>query len=474
MNASAARSRQDMPRSGTAENGSGAGSTLAHRFCRHIDESGLLSARAPVLVAVSGGLDSLCLLHLLRFGCPLPVSAAHFDHAMRPDSERDGAWLRGVCTAWDVPLHLERSPRPPRGETAAREQRYAFLHDAADRLGCTTILTAHHADDQAETVLFRLARGTGLPGLAGIPERRGAIARPLLPFSRRDLLGYARAVGLRWRDDPTNTDLRFARNRIRRRVLPELERMSPGAASRIAGLAARAAEAEAAWRSVLRGVLRDVVQAREEDAVALARERLLSYHPHVRARVLRHLLHRLGGRLDRAGTRVAMEFITSGNSGGFIELGGGVRLERHFERLVLRRAPHAVQHPDALLAIPTPVAGAGTFLAGGRRYAARWGSASSDAGSGLSARFDPSSLRFPLELRGWRAGDRITLPYGSKKLKKLFQERRIGRDRRASVPVLSDAEGCVLWVPGIARDARAPAPDSTAIFEIMVRDVESN
>src|SRR5690606_15955834 len=116
--------------------------------------------------------------------------ATHFDHAMRPGSGADAQWVAGLCRAWDVPLAAARAEDPPRSEAAARELRYAFLHAAAERFAAETLVTAHHADDQAETVLFRLARGTGLAGLAGIPERRGIIARPLLAFTRGELAAY--------------------------------------------------------------------------------------------------------------------------------------------------------------------------------------------------------------------------------------------------------------------------------------------
>src|SRR5690606_8586295 len=144
----------------------------------------ILGVHQRVVVALSGGLDSVVLLHLLRFGTARTVCAAHFDHAMRSDSGADALWVSGLCRAWGVPLAAARAEDPPRSEAAARELRYAFLHAAAERFAADALATAHHADDQAETVLFRLARGTGLAGLAGIPARRGIIARPLLAFTR--------------------------------------------------------------------------------------------------------------------------------------------------------------------------------------------------------------------------------------------------------------------------------------------------
>jgi tRNA(Ile)-lysidine synthase len=451
-----------------------AGEPLSRRFRQHVRDAGLLHPGERVLVALSGGLDSTVLLHLIRFHLPqVQLTAAHVDHAMRPDSSADADWVRGLCTAWSVTLHSERLAAVPPSEAAARDARYAFLFTAATRCDARAIVTAHHADDQAETVLFRLARGTGVAGLAGIPQRRGTIVRPLLPFGRAELLAYARAAHLRWRDDPTNAELRFERNRIRHIVLPALEAARPGAARRIAQVAARVAEAEAAWHDVVSAVAQQVIIRREASAYALARERLLDYHPHIRARVVRHLLGDLGSRPDRAGTRVAMEFINSGVSGARITLAGGVVVEREFDLLLLRRPRHDRTGDDVQLHIDAAVAGSGSFTTGGAAYRARWSPGPGDAGAGQTASFDPSSLRFPLELRAWRAGDRIRLAYGSKKLKKLFRERRVGRAQRGRTAVLSDAAGNVLWVVGEARSTVAlPAPGG-AVFQITVMDSDT-
>ncbi|HEX6308807.1 MAG TPA: tRNA lysidine(34) synthetase TilS [Longimicrobiales bacterium] len=443
-------------------------SQLPHRMRAHVLR--LVRARSRVLVALSGGIDSVVLLHLLRFHTDCDVAAAHFDHAMRSTSGADALWVRGLCGAWDVPLQSARAEDAPQSEAAARELRYEFLLAAADVLAVDAILTAHHADDQAETVLLRLARGTGLPGVAGIPARRGIIVRPLLPFTRAELEAYAAAHRLRWREDATNRELRYVRNRIRHRVLPELERVYPGATRRIARLARAAAEAEHAWRGIVTAAINDVVISEDTAAFVLARDRLFAYDPHVRARVMRHLLDRLGSRPDRAGTRFALSFISSGASGGGVELSGGIRLEREFDRLILRPAPVGPQEADVSLRIADAGPGIGTFVAGGLKFAAQWTPTGERAGAGHAARFDPSSLRFPLELRAWRAGDRIRLPYGSKKLKNLFRERRLARGARARVPVLCDEAGAVLWAVGVARSMDARPVPGGPVLVITVSD----
>lgn len=447
---------------------------LARRLSAHLRRTGLLSPGEEILVAVSGGVDSVVLLYLLRF--PLAdwgfrLSAAHFDHRMRPRSDEDAAWVAGLCRAWGVPLVRGVSDSPLRSEAAAREARYRFLQGAAERVGARTIVTAHHADDQAETVLFRLIRGTGVRGLGGIPPRRGPFVRPLLPFRRSTIEAYAAAAGLRSREDPTNVDVRFARNRIRHRILPELEAIRPGAVEAIARLADEAREFEAARDRALARLESEAVVAEGPDRIVLARPVLLTYDPPTLAGVLRRILRRFGAIPGRGGTAAAVEFTNSGASGAGIQLAGGIRIEREFDRIVVRRGQQratGAEARDRPLAIGGRGPGEGEAEIGGRRYRIRWGP--NDARGGGGERFDPEALAFPLTVRGWRDGDRVRLPYGSKKLKKLFGEKRVARSDRDALPVIADAQGRILWVPGIARAAvAAPRPGRPA-FRLVVED----
>lgn len=433
-------------------------------------------AGARVLVAVSGGADSMALLHLLRFHAAPPalhIEVVHFDHRMRPGSSGDADWVRGVCVAWDLPLHTGAAHAQLAGETQARAARWAFLLETADRTGADAVLTAHHADDQAETVLHRLARGTGLAGLAGIPRRRRAhlgdrqilVARPLLDVRRTDLVGYCRANRLSWREDPTNLQATNPRNRIRLRLLPAMERAYPGATQRLTRLAALAREAENAWSPLLRDIAREVVRERGRGRVVLAREALLGYDPRVRSRVLRRELRRFGRAPGRSGTRAVDEFISYGTSGKAIALRGGIRVERDRDRIVLRRAEPASE--NRTLRIVGPERGGGVARIGGRRVRAQWAPGRGPGGADTFD-VDPSTVAFPLELRGWQPGDRIRLAYGGKKLKKLFLERGLGRAERARTPVLTDAAGRVLWVPGVARAHDAGPGAGASGFHITV------
>jgi tRNA(Ile)-lysidine synthase len=449
------------------------GTDLPARVAAQMSARGHLVTGERVVVAVSGGLDSMVLLHLLRFGPWLPrlqLVAAHFDHRMRPESGEDALWVRGLALEWGVPVEVGGAEVPLTSEEAARGARYAFLEAVRVRTGARWILTAHHADDQAETVLFRIARGTGLAGLRGIPARRGVILRPLLSFWREELEAYVTAAGLTPRVDSTNEERRFARNVLRHDVLPQLEAsVAPGARRALVRLARLAAREERAWRALVPELVEGAILERSVDRIVVARSVLLGYPSAVGARVLRALVSRLGSSLDGAGTRAAVEFTRSGASGRSHSLPRGLMLSREFDRLVLSRA--IARGPNEILEIGTAGSGEGWFEVDGRRIAARWSLEvlSPELLSEHEA-FAPARLAFPLRFRTWRPGDRIRLPYGSKKLKKLLSEARIPVSGRGQVPVLVDGAERVLWLPGIARASGTEPVPGEETFHIGIRD----
>lgn len=458
---------------------------LASRFAQHLAGPRGVRGGETLVVGLSGGVDSVVLLHLLRFTPGLPsltLVAAHVDHAMRPDSGGDARWVAGLCVAWDVPADVRRLAHAPTTEAEARAARYAVLEEVRAAHQAQRVLTAHHADDQAETVLFRVLRGSGLRGLQGIPERRGpALWRPLLPFTRDEIVTYAETMGLSWREDPSNAG-GYARNVLRHQVLPLVEAtVAPGARRALRGLARRARDDEAAWRSLEPGILAGLDAREEPDGYSLDRDRLLALHGAVRARVVRGLARRLGAGLDDAGTRLAVEFTSSGASGGMLSLGAGIRLGREFGRLVVVRSD--TLPPDRPVTVPGPGNGKDRAVLGGRVYDVVWDVAWDVAGDVASAAsadpldrgesFDVEGIAFPLTVRNWRPGDRIRMAYGSKKLKKMFLEERIPVGDRPRIAVLVDASGAVLWVPGVARSVRGTPGDGTRIH-IRVTHAESD
>lgn len=453
--------------------------SLPTRFLDNLRALGVGGEPARLLVAVSGGRDSMTLLHLLRFHArelPLALTVAHLDHAMREESADDARWLRGVCAAWELPMVEARLSRPARGETEARSARYAFLRRAAREAKATFVVTAHHADDQAETVLFRVLRGTGLAGLAGIPGRsRSGLLRPLLPFWREEIDAYAAAARLGWREDATNRSPGAARNRIRLELLPLVEReVAPGARRNLVALAGLAAEAEAAIEREVARAMAEAVREEGEETV-LARGKVREYDSAIASRIVRNSLRRFGVVPGRTGTRRALQFISQAPSGRELELPEGVRIRVEFDAARLARASAPAE--DLPLVIDT-LGGRleGRVRVGGREYGvtAGVGSGPGEPGGepgGWRVALPLAAVSFPLTLRGWAAGDRVRTPGGTKTLKKLFLERRVPRSTRHRLPVLADASGRVVWVGGLDRSpVRAPAPGEDALFLTVAND----
>lgn len=436
-----------------------------------MEVDGILEPGMTLVVGLSGGVDSSVLLHLLRFTSglpPLKLVAAHFDHGMRPGSDEDRQWASGLCNAWQVPLRWGETPRRLISEEDARDERHRFLLAVKEEEDAEWVLTAHHADDQVETVLFRIIRGTGFRGLSGIPTTRSpGFYRPLLPFSRADILSYARENKVPFREDPSNRDQEKARNFIRHSVLPSLERGPvPGVKASIGRLAGLARENEEAWSSLLPNLLNGV---REEESgeVFIVRSALLAYHPAVQTRLLREILREAGFELDEVGTRVAVEFTRSGASGQSVSLPGNGRLVREFSKLRVDRNPEK-SFGDPLV-IPGLSSGSGLLEVGGGSFEVQWGE-EEPPGMELVVRLPAQRIQFPLLMKPWVPGDRIQLSYGTKKLKKLFGEARIPVNDRERTPILSDGMGRILWVPGVASSTLAQASTGSGDFFLGIRN----
>jgi tRNA(Ile)-lysidine synthase len=408
-------------------------------------ESGLVPAGRPLLVLVSGGGDSVCLLDVaVRLGAR--TSALHVNYGLRAGADEDERFVRELCERQAVPLTVERVPLPE-GEgnlqDRAREARYAL----AERHAEGDYAAAHTASDQAETLLYRLAVSPGSRALQGMAPRRGRLVRPLLEVTRDEVREYLRARRLSWREDPSNADRRFARARVRHDVVAALRELSPAAERTIAETARQLREEGEL-------VERAVDDALEElgggPAVSLAELRELPAA--LRRLTLRRLAERAAGEAARPLSRREAEDILSlgGHGTKALDLGGGLRAVAEYGTLRFTRAPEAPAPDPVTLPIPGQV-----------RFGA-WqieATLSSPGDVAVSA----SALGASARVRAWREGDRMR-PVGlggTKTLQDLFTDRKVPRALRRTLPVV-EAAGRIVWVAGVAVDERFAARDESA------------
>ncbi len=397
---------------------------------------------------MSGGSDSTALLHVLsslghEFG--LTLSAAHFDHRVREGSDREAELVAARCAAVGIQCRVGTADRELKNQGEYRDARYAFLESEVIRSGADRVVLAHQYEDQEETILLHLLRGTGLRGLAGIPELRGRYARPLLGFRKDELREYLTDRGIEWCEDSSNEDPRYARTRVRNALLPMLREVPAFQTSLTClGRSARVAEAGAERRAErqLEAVIRRSPQA--HGGVQIARLGLLDYDRADQAQIVRNIARTLGFRLGRRGTEAAVQFVESGLSGTGLDLAHGLRMTREYDRI--RFHGPTPRKPDRDLTIYEAGVGAEALELGGRSYVVHWGRRGED--DPWTAAFPLRRLKFPIRVRAPRPGDRIRLRAGSRKLKKLLNERRVPRSERGQVPVLVGADERVLWVVG--------------------------
>ena len=392
----------------------------------------------PLVLAVSGGTDStaLCLLLAeLREEFGLVLHVAHFDHRARPRAAAaDAAFVAELANHIDAPVRVGRAYAAPKSEDDARTARYAFLRRVARDLGATAIATGHTRDDQAETVLLHLTRGSGIAGLAGMRPERDGIVRPLLALGRADTVAICANAGIQPREDPTNRSLRFARNRVRRRVLPELAKINP----EIASAMARLADAAADIADIAAGQAAATLDAATDgDTVALDR---LPGQGEARASALALWWTRRTGQTLATRHRAALEQLAQSSEGSkSLDLPGGRALR---EYTTLRVAP-TTDTKDGNG--PITLAPGNIAEWHGWRFA-------------FVADLDgPSEVGYVdaerVVVRGRRPGDRMNGAQGAK-VQDVFTDAKVPARERDAWPVVT-ADEAIVWIPGITSPPKA-------------------
>lgn len=399
-------------------------------------------------VAVSGGADSVALLHLLHGALPgrgVALVALHLNHGLRgPDSDSDEAFVHELATSLALDFHSERAVLNADGanlEAEARQARLDFFRRKAQELSLAAVATGHTLDDQAETVLFRLLRGTGVQGLSAIlPWTREGLVRPMLRVRREELRAWLRERNLPWREDLSNADPRFSRNRIRAEVLPALVRdWNPNLAEALTRLARQAREESEAWEATCSLLLRNL--SRSTPAGEILDLRPLQDAPRaLLRRLIRLAVTRLPGApapdaesLERAADLCLLR------SGGAVQ-GSGFYLSRSFHLLLIAAGKPAAGP------LPVVVAKPGQYRLAGQSVDVVETIGESNLYNVGSDLLDAGRVHFPLVLRGWHWGDRYRPAGGAgeEKIKELFQRSQVPSWERVGWPILASGER-IVW-----------------------------
>ena len=407
-----------------------------------------------VLVALSGGADSsalLCLCATLLEKRGGRVEAYHLNHRIRgQEAKEDALFCRDLCARWGVALHLEERDIPAiakkekRGlEETARQVRYDRLEGVRRARGLCCIATAHNADDQLETVLFRIARGSGLKGLCGIPQKRGAIVRPLLPFTGEELRVFCQSAGIDYRVDSTNLSDDYARNDLRHHALPAMKRVNSAAARHGVELGRALREDEELLCSLV---------PKEN----LSRGQMRALHPAILRRYLAARLEERGaGSLEWVHLQALCALILEGEEGASLSLPGLLRVRIFSEGL---RFEEDKKEKEGYL---LPVCGECTELPSGRGFVLVTDRRNFDEFCLKTQKIhklfnkeaiNSATIKGTIFIRSPKQGDRIRIGGMPKRVCTLLGEMKVPLSRREDYPLLCDDKG-VLWLPGkAARD----------------------
>jgi tRNA(Ile)-lysidine synthase len=454
---------------------------MRDRLAAHVAQTRLIGAESRVLVGYSGGADSTCLLSLLR-EIGFDVVAAHLHHGQRIEADEEMARCQAFCDSLDVPIATGRADVPLIArelgvglEEAGRHARYEFFRQAASRLGCDVIATAHTRDDLVETVLLNIVRGSGLTGLGGIPAVRGQIVRPLLPFSRAETRAFCDERGYWTHDDPANHDLDFARARIRHRVLPELRAVNARADAAIERLSGMAREEDRFLDGMAAAALEQsemplngpLAFLTKDCEVAFRRDALMTLPRVLLRRAFRLAFGALGAEIEYDHAEALVDGVAGHEKGSVTAPGGEVVAEWAIDVVHMRLLAPTEPFRHVLTVPGETISDEFGWALEVRR--ADPGDYRRDKGA-LAAVIDEGRAAGSLYFRSTQPGDAIQ-PLGmsgTRKLGDLFGEAGLTEAARRRLPIVCDLVGPV-WAPGLAMSDRLKiTPETTRALELRL------
>ncbi len=435
---------------------------IIERVLKTIENHELLKKGDSVLVALSGGPDSVALLHLLlniQEKYNLKLAAIHLDHSIRAGSPKDRQFCHGLCKDLKVKLYSRRMDVEKLAKTgkmtieeAGRKARYDYFQSISSKYGFRKIATGHTMDDNAETVLFNIIRGSGLKGLSGIPVKRGNIIRPLIDIGKPELIKWLAGKKVKFITDSTNRSLRYSRNKVRRKIIPEIERVNPEFVKSLARLSKNISEDIELIDSITVLAYDDALLSQGNSKIVLDLQKLEKYDTSLGKKAVAEAFYRLTGAkmspsfelLSRANETI------KGRSGAKSPLGKGVWIEKSQGKISVFKQPKMAYESGA-----TPLLIPGTTEMPGMNWIMKTKLLKKSEIKTLitkpfTALLDNKKVIEPM-IRLWQEGDRIK-PFGMKGTKlisDLFVDKKVPTFARKEVPLVLSKDK-VAWVGGVA------------------------
>ncbi|EXJ23436.1 tRNA(Ile)-lysidine synthetase [Alkalibacterium sp. AK22] len=463
---------------------------LLRTFTAHVEEKGYWIKGEHVLVAVSGGVDSVVLLDLISHlpdRCRPAMTVLHVDHGLREVSTEEAAFVRELASSYGADCLVRRwskKDHPTSGfEAAARKIRYAFFKEAAANCHASKLLTAHHRDDQVETVLMRLVRGNSLHELAGIQAVRADagfdIYRPLLPFAKNELIAYAEQNGLKWCEDESNASNRYTRNRFRHSIIPLLKKENPMLEEHVIQFSEELQGLLDLLDPLISSQMQEIVDFQEQKMV-ISRRQLLDCAPVLQLKVLAKAFSEWAIRQDFMIKRVHLtllrDWLDSGKPNSSLNLPSGLEAVRSYDfcivRLKEKEAPSAyLESRNALVYDLEP--GTSIELSEGKVIKLFTSSQYQNESIRPEARhiyLDLKPDQLPLKVRHRQQGDRLKVKgmNGTKKVKDIFIDQKVPLADREQAWLVTDHHGELIWLVDYKESALSLDPITDTISYVLV------
>lgn len=453
---------------------------LPEKAASTIKKHSMLSGGETVLVGLSGGPDSVCLLTVLkRLPLDLRLHALYVDHGLRPEEtpmEKD--FCKKLCKSMDIPFSVRTvdvrshaAGHRMSKQEAARELRYRMLEEVAAETGAQRIALGHNLDDQCETFFMRILRGAGPRGLAGIPPVRGKIIRPLIETERKDIEAFLEQEGVGSVSDSSNLKGDYLRNKIRFALMPLLKELNPHIMDTLSSTVDILREEERHLELAVTKALMRLISRKTDRSIELFLSPLMTLDRVILRRVLRRAVHETRGLRGIGFLHIEdmIGLVAQGKPGDRLYLPGGIRAIKKYSTLLITSEPPARLGEHMLKAEGTVV-----MKEAGVAITASFAPQAVQCNGRTKAVFDGDNVAFPLTIRARRLGD-FFYPLGfgrRKKLQDYFVDEKVPRDERDSIPIVTAGDD-VLWVAGYRADDRLrPSVDTKRFLVLELKPVE--